>query len=129
MICKNLHIPLLVHITFQENKMRTTREDFDTIGTERINLLTDFVCSVYGLNNHELADKLGVNRGWLTRMRKGSIGDWSYLTVTGIAELALNIDAERLFAWICCEETNYGNTPEQLENEPISARISPDESE
>ncbi len=80
-----------------------TESDF-AIGTERINLLTDYVCGVYNLSYMELADKLGVYRPHFSRMRNAGIQEWTWTTVCGVCELAAKADASMVCAWLFDEQ-------------------------
>lgn len=75
------------------------------IGTERMRMLTDFACSVYGLSHAELADLLGVNRGWFTRYYNGTIGNWGAQTLFSIVKMCAAIDRKRLLEWLTIEDS------------------------
>ena len=94
----------------------TTKHDFEK-GTERINLLCEYVCSVHGWTYAELADELGCNRGWFTRMRNGGLGSWGWSTFVGLVELAAQIDTSMLFDWLCVQqdEDSAANAPVQAD--------------
>ena len=76
-----------------------TKRDFTT-NTERLNQLTEYVCSVYGWSYAELADKLGVNKSYFTRMRNGGFGAWGYTAFCNLIDVAVDIDKTRLIDWL-----------------------------
>ena len=85
--------------------MQRRPENWHEIGTERIRLLVEFVCSVYGLSHAELADALGKNRGWFTRYLNGSIADWGAMTLFGLVEMCAAIDGKMLLDWLTVEDS------------------------
>lgn len=91
------------HKGYTEENPRVVEYDYE-LGTERLNQLTDFVCSMYGLSYAELADELGVNRGWFTRMRNGGFCEWRYGAVIGLIGMATRIDRKMLFKWVCVDQ-------------------------
>ena len=83
--------------------MAKQNDNLQEIATERIRRLVDFVADVYGLSYAELADALGINRGWFTRYRNGSIGDWGCKALFGLIDMCAAIDSKMLFDWLIPE--------------------------
>ena len=60
----------------------------DRIVEQRVNDTIEMLKEKYQLDEHGLADKLGVNRAWWTRRRKMTWHDYSAKMLFGIANLA-----------------------------------------
>ena len=98
-------------------KMSLDKERIYEVGTERVNLLTDFVCGVYGLSYLELADKIGVYRPHFARMLNAGLNGWGVNTLFKVVDLAAQVDSHMLMAWIFDEQDANG---------PTQGDISPD---
>lgn len=81
-----------------------TDEQLFEIGTERINMLLDFVASVHNLTYNEVADKLGINRGWFTRYRNGGFDKWGASAVFGVVHMLFETSPEMVFDWLTAED-------------------------
>lgn len=79
-------------------------EEARRLGTERINALVGFVCYAYGLTQHELADKLGIDRGWFMRYLKGGIGMWPWTAVINLADLARSANDAMVLDWFTASD-------------------------
>ena len=99
-------------MTNNDNQTQTVKtvdrmpEETEKIATERINMLTDLVCSAYGLSYNELADRLGVNRSWLTRYRNGGIRQWSSAAVVDLVDMAAVLDGDSILKWLFVEDSS-----------------------
>lgn len=58
-------------------------------GVERLRACVDFLCSVYGVDKHGLADMLGINRAVFTRSyNSDDAGQWVYSVLYGCYRLS-----------------------------------------
>ena len=89
-----------------EKTVERMPEETEKISTERISMLTNLVCSAYGLSYDELADRLGVNRSWFTRYRNGGIRKWSSAAVVNLVDMAAAVDSDSILRWLFVEDSS-----------------------